>query len=72
MGHNAWFGKTKNVKGQREAGENRDKQAETYLQRALEFRQSHYGKHVVTALAHKDLASFYISTKDFGKAEENY
>ena len=71
MGHNAWFGKTKNVK-RKEREANRDKEAETYLQRALEFRQSHYGEHVVTALAHKDLASFYMSTKDFRKAEENY
>ena len=71
MGHNAWFEKTKNVK-RKEGEANRDKEAETYLQRALEFRQSHYGEHVVTALAHKDLASFYMSTKDFGKAEENY
>ena len=72
MGHNAWLGKTKNAKRQKETNKNRDREAESFFQRALRFRQCHYGEHVVTALAHKDLATFYMSTKDFGKAEENY
>ena len=72
MGHNAWLGKTKNVKRQKETNKNRDREAESFFQRALRFRQCHYGEHVVTTLAHKDLATFYMSTKDFGKAEENY
>ena len=72
MGHNAWPGKTENVKLQKETRKYTDKEAETYFQKALHFRQSHYGKHVVTALAHKDLASFYMSTEDFGKAEKHY
>ena len=72
MGHNAWPGKTENVKLQKETRKYTDKEAETYFQKALHFRQLHYGKHVVTALAHKDLASFYMSTEDFGKAEKHY
>ena len=72
MGHNAWPSKTENLKLQKETRKYRDKEAETYFQKALDFRLSHYGKHVVTALAHKDLASFYMSTEDFGKAENYY
>ena len=72
MGHNAWPWKTETLKLQTENRKYRDKGAETYFQKALHFRQSHYGKHVVTALAHKDLASFYMSTEDFGKAEKHY
>ena len=72
MGHNAWPGKAENVKRQKEANKSRDEVVETCFKRALCFRQSHYGKHVVTALAHKDLASFYMSTEEFGKAEKHY
>ena len=72
MGHNAWLWKTENVKRQKEAKKYRDKEAETFFQKALRFRQLHYGKHVVTALAHKDLASFYMSTEDFDEAEKHY
>ena len=74
IGHNAWLAlwKTENVKRQKEAKKYRDKEAENYFQKALRFRQLHYGKHVVTALAHKDLASLYMSTEDFGKAEKHY
>ena len=72
MGHNAWPGKAENVKRQKEADKSRDEVVETCFKRALCFRQSHYGKHVVTALAHKDLASFYMSTEEFGKAEKHY
>ena len=72
MGHNAWPGKAENVERQKEADKSRDEVVETCFKRALCFRQSHYGKHVVTALAHKDLASFYMSTEEFGKAEKHY
>ena len=72
MGHNAWLGKTENVKLQKETRKYTDKEAESYFEKALHFRQLHYGKHVVTALSHKDLASFYMSTEDFGKAEKHY
>ena len=50
----------------------RHEEALTCYQEALSFRQSHYGEHVVTALAHKDLADSYLFIEDFGKAEENY
>ena len=60
MGHNARL------------GEKREQKAQAYFQRALHFRQSRFGVHVLTALAHKDLAGFYMSTKDFGEAEKNY
>jgi len=53
-------------------GEKRDQKAQTYFQRALHFRQSRFGVHVLTALAHKDMAGFYMSTQDFGEAEKNY
>ena len=72
MGHNAWPGKAENVKRQKEANKSRDEVVETCFKRALYFRQSHYGKHVVTALAREDLASFYMSTEEFGKAEKHY
>ncbi|CAH3179623.1 unnamed protein product [Porites lobata] len=72
MGHNAWPGKAENVKRKKEANKSRDEVVETCFKRALCFRQSHYGKHIVTALAHKDLASIYMSTEEFGKAEKHY
>ena len=64
MGHNARLGKRDN--------DNLPKEALNYFQRALNFHQYHYGEHVVTALAHKDLAGIYMSVDDFAKAEENY
>ena len=64
MGHNARLGKRDN--------DNLPKEALNYFQRALNFHQCHYGEHVVTALAHKDLAGIYMSFDDFAKAEENY
>ena len=64
MGHNARLGKLHN--------NTRYEEALTYFQKALDFRQCHYGEHVVTALAHKDLAGIFLSIEDFGKAEENY
>ena len=65
MGHNARLGKLDNA-------DTIYKKALTYFQKALRFRQFHYGEHVVTALAHKDVAGAYLSIEDFGKAEENY
>ena len=64
MGHNARLGKLHNNA--------RYEEALTYFQKALDFRQCHYGEHVVTALAHKDVAGIFLSIEDFGKAEENY
>ena len=64
MGHNARLGKRDN--------DNLPKEALNYFQRAFNFHQCHYGEHVVTALAHKDLAGIYMSVDDFAKAEENY
>ena len=64
MGHNARLGKSDN--------DTRNDEALRYFQEALQFRQCHYGEHVVTALAHKGLAGIYLSNKNFGKAEENY
>ena len=72
MGHIARPGKDKKDKRQQEANERRSKEALTYFQEALHFRRSHYGEHVVTALAHKDLAGHYLATEDFCKAKENY
>ena len=65
MGHNARLGKLDNA-------DTRYKKALTYFQKALRFRQLNYGEHVVTALAHKDVAGIFLSIEDFGKAEENY
>ena len=72
MGHNTRLGNNKTVKRKKEANERRRKEALEYFRRALHFRQSHYGKHVVTALAHKDMAGYYLQMTDFCKAKENY
>ena len=64
MGHNERMDK--------EEDEIRHEEALAYYQEALNFRQTHYGEHVVTALAHKDLADYYLYIEDFGKAEKNY
>ena len=72
MGHIARPGKDKKGKRQKEAIERRNKEALTYFQKALRFRQTYYGEHVVTALAHKDLGGHYLAMEDFCKAEENY
>ena len=69
MGHNARLG---NKKRKKEANERRRKEALEYFQRALHFRQSSYGEHVVTALAHKDMAGYCLEMTDFCKAKENY
>ena len=72
MGHIASPSKDKKAKRQKEAIERRNKEALTYFQKALRFRQTYYGEHVLTALAHKDLAGHYVVMEDFCKAEENY
>ena len=64
MGHNARLDKQEN--------EIRHEEALECYQEALCFRQTHYGDHVVTAFAHKDLADYYLSIKELDKAEENY
>ena len=64
MGHNERMDKEKD--------EIRHKEALTCYKDALSFRQTHYGEHIVTALAHKDLADYYLYINDFGKAEQNY
>ena len=72
MGHIARLGKDKKGKRQKETIERRKKEALTYFQEALRFRQTYYSEHVVTALAHKDLAGHYLAMEDFRKAKENY
>ena len=42
-----------------------------YLE-ALRFRQDHYGKHLLTAFAYKEVADCYLFVEELGKAEENY
>ena len=61
-----------NERMDKEEDEIRHEKDLTCYQKALSFRQSHYGEHVVTALAHKDLADYYLFIEDFSKAEENY
>ena len=72
MGHIASPSKDKKAKRRKEVIERRNKEALTYFQKALRFRQTYYGEHVLTALAHKDLAGHYVVMEDFCKAEENY
>ena len=66
MGHNVRPGTDKKREKERRT------LALTYFQKALHFRLSQYGEHVVTALAYKDLAGHYLAMEDFCKAEENY
>ena len=68
----ARLGHQRTGKRKKDANERRRKKALKYFQEALHFRQSHYGEHVVTAFAHKDLAGHYLAKEDFCKAEENY
>ena len=72
MGHIARLGRDKKGKRQKEAIERRNKEALKYFQKALRFRQTCYGEHVVTALAYKDMAGHYLAMEDFRKAKENY
>ena len=64
MGHSARLDKNEN--------EIRHEEALACYQEALDFRQIHYGEHLVTAFAHKDLADYYLSIENLDKAEENY
>ena len=48
------------------------KKARDYYSKALHFRQIHYGNHLLTAFAHKDLADYFLFINKLDKAEENY
>ena len=50
----------------------RPQEALKYHSEALKFRQDHYGDHVLTAFAHKDLADYFLSMEKLIDAEENY
>ena len=39
---------------------------------ALRFRQEHFGQHVLTAFAQKELADFYFYIEDFDQAKKHY
>ena len=43
-----------------------------YYREAICFRSKYYGRHFLTAFAHKDLADYYLSIKDFIEAEKSY
>lgn len=51
--------------------ERKDEAHKCYSQ-ALEFHQTLYGHHILTAFAHKDLADYYLNYEDLPLAEENY
>ena len=59
MGHNAKHGE-------------RDQEALDFYSRALRFRTYYYGKHFLTAFAHKDVADYYFGLENFREAEESY
>ena len=59
MGHNLNHGK-------------RYEEALNSYTEALRFRSSHYGKHILTAFAHKDLADYHFRLQNVIKAEESY
>ena len=59
MGHNAKYGE-------------RRLEALQFYTNALRFRSTHYGRHFLTAFAHKDLADYYLRIENFSKAEESY
>ena len=48
-----------------------DEALENHLE-ALGFRQEHFGQHVLTAFAQKELGDFYLYIKDFGLAKKHY
>ena len=64
MGHNAKLHKEQSTLRKEEALEN--------YREALRFRQKHYGQHLLTAFAHKDLADYYLYIDKYSKAEEHY
>ena len=47
-------------------------QALEYYREAICFRSKYYGRHFLTAFAHKDLADYYLSINDFIEAEKSY
>lgn len=47
-------------------------EALSYYKEALCFRQGHYGQHVLTAFAYKDLADCYLYIDDLENAKEQY
>ena len=60
-----------------EAGNNaklreRREEALKYYEEAIHFRSRNYGKHFLTAFAHKTLADYYLSIDDFSEAEKSY
>ena len=48
------------------------KEALKYYKEAIDFRSKNYGKHFLTAFAHKNLADYYLSIDDFSEAEKSY
>ena len=52
-------------------GERYEEALNSYTE-ALRFRSSRYGKHILTAFAHKDLADYHFRLGNFPKAEESY
>lgn len=52
-------------------GERYEEALNSYTE-ALRFRSSHYGKHILTAFAHKDLADYHFRLQNVIKAEESY
>lgn len=44
---------------------------ENYLE-ALKLLKVHYGNHILTAFAHKDVADYYLFIEQFSRAEEHY
>ena len=62
MGHNAKLHKD---------GKKHDVALANYKE-ALCFRQKHFGKHLLTAFAQKDLADYHLYIEDFDKAKQHY
>ena len=62
MGHNAKLHKD---------GVRHDEALGSYLE-AFRFRQEHFGQHLLTAFARKELADYYLYIEDFDKAEKHY
>ena len=62
LGHNEKF----------QNDEMRHEEARKCYEEALSFRQEHYGKHLWTAFAHKDLADFYLYQEKLQEAKRHY
>ncbi|XP_068731769.1 uncharacterized protein [Montipora capricornis] len=50
----------------------RHEEPRKYYEEALSFRQEHYGQHLWTAFAHKDLADFCLLQKKLEEAKHHY